>query len=300
MPARKRILFVDDEASIRLTLPPVLEKEGFQVHVAGSVAEALVEINSYQFDVLLTDLNIREEGDGFLVVSAMRHLQPNCVNLILTGYPAFETALQAIHNQVDDYLVKPADVESLIKTVQEKLATRDSQPAAGPKRLSAILRENSSEITRQMLQAMKRDRKIASVPLSDEERLGHLPKLLNALIELLERGGDEPSAEELRLAGEHGKRRKKQGYSIPTVIKDFDFLQQPVYDLIQNKLMGMDVTGLVSDLKRLQSVVEICFSCFSAAPQGRIRQIEVMTLAGHLFRAFVQQYERWSSSSLLD
>jgi len=252
MPAGKRILFVDDEASIRLTLPPVLEKEGFQVHVAGSVAEALVEINSYQFDVLLTDLNIGEEGDGFLVVSAMRHLQPNCVNLILTGYPAFETALQAIHNQVDDYLVKPADVESLIKTMQEKLATRDSQPTAGPKKLSAILRENSSEITRQMLQAMKRDRKIASVPLSDEERIGHLPELLNALIELLERERDEPSAAELRLAGEHGKRRKKQGYSIPTMLKDFHFLHQPVYDLIQSKLMGMDVTGLVSDLKRLE------------------------------------------------
>jgi ActR/RegA family two-component response regulator len=252
MVTSKSILFVDDEASIRLTLPPVLEKEGFQVHVAGSVAEALVEINSYQFDILLTDLNIGEEGDGFLVVSAMRHLQPNCVNLILTGYPAFETALQAIHNQVDDYLVKPADVESLITTMQEKLAARASQPSSGPKKLCVVLGENSSEITRQMLQAMKRDRKIASVPLSDEDRIGHLPKLLNILIELLERERDEPSADELRLAGEHGKRRKKQGYSIASMIRDFDFLQQPVYDLIQNKLMGMDVTGLVSDLKRLQ------------------------------------------------
>jgi len=252
MPAPKRILFVDDEASIRLTLPPVLEKEGFEVRVAGSVAEALVEINSYQFDVLLTDLNIGEEGDGFLVVSAMRHLQPNCLNLILTGYPAFETALQAIHNQVDDYLVKPADVESLITTMQEKLLLRASQPAAGPKRLAAILKENSSEITRRMLEAMKRDRKLSGVPLSDEERVDYLPKLLNALIELLERERDEPSAAELRVANEHGKRRKKQGCPIPTVIKDFDLLHQPVYDLIQNNLMGMDVTELISDLKRLQ------------------------------------------------
>jgi ActR/RegA family two-component response regulator len=252
MPAPQRILFVDDEASIRLTLPPVLEDQGFEVRVAGSVAEALVEINSYQFDVLLTDLNIGEEGDGFLVVSAMRHLQPNCINLILTGYPAFETALQAIHNQVDDYLVKPADLESLIKTMQEKLAARASQPAAGPKRLSTILKENRSEITRQMLEAMKKDRKLSGVPLSDEERVDHLPNLLSVLIDLLERERDEPSTEELRFAGEHGKRRKKQGYSIRTVIKDFEFLQQPVYDLIQSNLMGIDVTGLISDLKRLQ------------------------------------------------
>src|SRR5207244_7390527 len=154
--------------------------------------------------------------------------------------------------QVDDYPVKPADVESLITTMQEKLLVRASQPAAGPKRLAAILKENSSEITRRMLEAMKRDRKLSGVPLSDEERVDYLLKLLNALIELLERERDEPSAAELRVASEHGKRRKKQGCPIPNVIKDFDLLHQPVYDLIQNNLMGMDVTELISDLKRLQ------------------------------------------------
>ena len=78
----RRLLFVDDEESIRLTLPPLLQTEGFEVRVAANVPEALIEINSHQFDVLITDLNISEQGDGFLVVSAMRHLQPRCVNLI--------------------------------------------------------------------------------------------------------------------------------------------------------------------------------------------------------------------------
>src|SRR5207302_90531 len=71
---RKRLLFVDDEEGIRLTLPPVLEQQGFEVRVAATVPEALVEINSYPFDVLITDLNIGAQGDGFLVISAMRHL----------------------------------------------------------------------------------------------------------------------------------------------------------------------------------------------------------------------------------
>ena len=102
---------MDDEASIRLTLPPILDKAGFEVHVAESVADALFEINSFQFDALVTDLNIGEEGDGFFVASGMRHIQPDCFIFILTGYPAFETALQAIHTQVDDYLVKPVEIE---------------------------------------------------------------------------------------------------------------------------------------------------------------------------------------------
>ncbi|HYL14676.1 MAG TPA: response regulator [Terriglobales bacterium] len=125
--ARRRLLFVDDEESIRLTLPPVLQQKGFDVRVAASVSEALVEINSYPFDVLITDLNIGVQGDGFLVISAMRHLQPQCVNLILTGYPALETALQALRTQVDDYLVKPADVEAMIGTINDKLRARGGE-----------------------------------------------------------------------------------------------------------------------------------------------------------------------------
>src|SRR4051812_41551871 len=105
--AKPRLLFVDDEASIRLTLPALLEMHGFEVTSCASVAEALTCMQKGQFDVLLSDLNIGEAGDGFTVVSAMRRSQPNAVTIIITGYPAFETALQAIRRQVDDYVVKP-------------------------------------------------------------------------------------------------------------------------------------------------------------------------------------------------
>jgi DNA-binding response OmpR family regulator len=116
-----RILFVDDEPSIRLTLPTILRQHGFDVRAAGTVREALNEINSHDFDVLIADLNIGEIGDGFTVVSAMRRSQPNCVTFILTGYPVFESALKAIQAQVDDYLVKPADIGTLVAKIEERL-----------------------------------------------------------------------------------------------------------------------------------------------------------------------------------
>jgi len=127
MSSRDRVLFVDDEPSIRLTLPSVLERHGFEVTTAASVPAALREIRSSRFDVLLSDLNIGEEGDGFRIVSAMRSAQPRCVNVILTGYPALESAVQAIRSQVDDYLVKPADVDTIIQVLREKLAARRKQ-----------------------------------------------------------------------------------------------------------------------------------------------------------------------------
>lgn len=121
MPRRKRVLFVDDEPSIRLTLPPILEQHGFDVKAAGSVAEAVLQIEASRFDVLISDLNIEEGGDGLRIVSAMRQKQPRCITLILTGYPGFETAVDALRLRVDDYVVKPVDVELLISALRKKL-----------------------------------------------------------------------------------------------------------------------------------------------------------------------------------
>jgi len=126
MPNRKRLLFVDDEPNIRLTLPPVLEDHGFVVTTAESVDDAIARIDTARFDVLLSDLNIGQEGDGFQVVSAMKKRHPRCVTIILTGYPAFESAVLAIRHQVDDYVVKPADIDVLIKTINQTLTKQSS------------------------------------------------------------------------------------------------------------------------------------------------------------------------------
>jgi DNA-binding NtrC family response regulator len=91
---RRRLLFVDDEPVIRETLEAILTTYGFEVSIAASVAEALQKITWEKFDLLLSDLNIGNPGDGLTVVSAMRRTQPEAVTMILTGYPAFETALE--------------------------------------------------------------------------------------------------------------------------------------------------------------------------------------------------------------
>src|ERR1039457_4406444 len=105
--AATRILCVDDEPAIRETMPHVLRLHGFDATAVGTVAEALAQIAAQPFDVLISDLNIGQPGDGFTVVSAMRRTHPSCINFIVTGYPAFESALAAIQSQVDDFLLKP-------------------------------------------------------------------------------------------------------------------------------------------------------------------------------------------------
>ena len=120
----KRLLLVDDDQNVRLTLLPVLQQSGFEVQLAATVDEALEQIAKRKFELLVSDLNVSERNDGFKVVAAMRRSHPRSVIVLLTGYPAFESAVEGIHHEVDDYLVKPADYDALIETLERKLAAK--------------------------------------------------------------------------------------------------------------------------------------------------------------------------------
>jgi DNA-binding NtrC family response regulator len=87
----KRLLFVDDEESIRATLPLILQEHGFDVESAASVAEAFQKIRTRSSDVVLSDLNIHKQYDGYDVVRAVRKVNPRCVAIILTSSPALNT-----------------------------------------------------------------------------------------------------------------------------------------------------------------------------------------------------------------
>ncbi len=127
--APRRLLFVDDEPSIRATLPAILRRYGFSVTVSATVAAALHEIASHEFDLLLCDLNIEREGDGYEVVRAIREVNPACVVIVLTGYPGLESAVEGIHQRIDDYIVKPAKADTLVALLAEKLASRKTKSA---------------------------------------------------------------------------------------------------------------------------------------------------------------------------
>jgi DNA-binding NtrC family response regulator len=180
---QRRILFVDDESVIRITLSAILSRYGFEVSTAATVAEALQKITSETFDVLLSDLNIGNPGDGLTVVSAMRRTQPDAVTMILTGYPAFETALEAIRQQVDDYIVKPADIPALVNTIENKLATPPQQRhLPPPKRVAMILQEQLQRIEELWLSAIEKDGALSRMALQKEERGDYLRGILEEVI----------------------------------------------------------------------------------------------------------------------
>src|ERR1700756_327621 len=207
-PEQPRLLFVEDEEGIRLTLGTLLNKSGFNVTTAESVRDALTQINSVHYDVLLCDLNIEKPGDGFVVISAMRYAQPHCISLVLTAYPSFENAMEAIQHQVDEFFTKPTDVNTLVEGIKNKLEARRSRVPVPYKRLALVLRENCADILAMIASAAKSDPILSSA--SSNSHQNDLRKIMDALIEYVDVGcnGLEPQA--LKLAAEHGSRRKKQ------------------------------------------------------------------------------------------
>lgn len=248
MEQRIRLLFVDDEPSIRLTLPAILKLHGFEVTVAATVPEALAIIGREQFDVLLSDLNIGQPGDGFVVVSAMRRTQPEAVTMIITGYPAFESALEAIRNQVDDYITKPAEVPKLIENIQRKVVNRQPYRAIVPQRATAIIREKRDHVVRQWLTNVMKSAEMGSVRLSRDSWSYFLPVLLGAAIEAAESRKPELSAADRALAISLGEKRRAQGFSPAMLAEEFRLLLSVIGATIQENLLAVDLSLVIPDL----------------------------------------------------
>src|SRR5690242_21592491 len=99
--ASHRVLVVDDDDLILQLTTEQLVRKGFEVVAAPSVAEALRFIATETFDVLITDLNMPNPGDGFTVVTAMRHSQRHALILLVSGYPDVARAMATIALEAD-------------------------------------------------------------------------------------------------------------------------------------------------------------------------------------------------------
>lgn len=121
--ASGRLLVVDDEESVAVTMGAILEMDGYSVSVTMSGADALRKIRETSFDLVLTDLRL-DDVDGLSIVSEICRVQPDTVSIILTGYASLESAIKALREGAYDYLIKPCDVEELRVVVARGIERR--------------------------------------------------------------------------------------------------------------------------------------------------------------------------------
>jgi CheY-like chemotaxis protein len=250
-----RILLAEDDDAVRDMLRSTLERDGFEVVAVANVRDALRYIATEDFDALLSDLHMPHAGDGFTVVSAMRHTHPQAVTLVLSGYPAIDEALSAIRLQADEVLTKPIQIASLREAIRNKLAHPVARRPLPTESVASILEHDLRATIQEWMALVEQDEELTCVPLSFEARTGHLPNLIADLIFRL-RLPPTAKADPSTTARQHGDLRRKQGYTAAMVVEESRILQVSIFNTLQNNLAKVDFSKVLLDVITIADEVD--------------------------------------------
>lgn len=114
--APRTLLLVDDDRPFLHRLERAMEKRGFEVSTAASVAEGLVQVNENPPAFAVVDMRL-DDGSGLDVVAQLQEIRPDSRAIILTGYGNIATAVTAVKAGAIDYLAKPADADDVFNAL---------------------------------------------------------------------------------------------------------------------------------------------------------------------------------------
>jgi DNA-binding response OmpR family regulator len=135
---KRRILLVDDELAILLTLKAILEIHGFEVETASSAKEGVAKLKANEYHMVITDMRMESERAGYDVVRAAKKTKYDPAVALLTAYPMLGNDWQS--EGANSMLVKPMNTTDLLRQIeallishedakQEKKVTKAAPPA---------------------------------------------------------------------------------------------------------------------------------------------------------------------------
>ena len=161
-----RLLIVDDEKAMRVSLTEIFSLRGAQVTAAADGREAVELLNQRDFDLMLLDLKMPGMS-GIQVLEVAQKVRPGTVVILLTAHATLDSAISAMRRGAFDYLLKPCEPRALIAGVERGLA----------KRAEFLRRQNLVGLMEQTVSALKTDDKpLATSPTAQppkEETILH-------------------------------------------------------------------------------------------------------------------------------
>ena len=266
-----KVLVVEDDDAVRMMLQEGLQRDGFDVVSASNVRDALKLIATETFDVLLSDLHMPLAGDGFTLVSAMRHTHPDALTVVLSGYPALDEAMSSILSQADEIFMKPVRIGELKELIRKRLAEPHAIKRVKSEPVASILEREIETTIQNWLDIVDQDAELTCIPLSRIERTGHLPKLLLDLVIRLRLDSGLPAPISIA-ARNHGAMRLQQGYTATMLVEESRILQVSIFSTLQRNLGGVDFSRL------LLEVVTIADEVDSQLKQAMSSYVRPMTL----------------------
>ncbi len=120
---KRRILLVDDDIAILLTLKAVLEISGFDVETAASAREAKARLRTNEYHMVITDLRMESDTSGREVAAAARKAPNRPAVAMLTAYPPQDE--EWVTEGTDKLLVKPMNTQDLLRQIEALLVSHE-------------------------------------------------------------------------------------------------------------------------------------------------------------------------------
>ena len=252
-----KILLVDDDENDILLTRKSLQRNNCEVVSATSVPEALKQIISQRFDVLITDLHMPDPGDGFAVVTAMRHFQPDAVNLVCSSFPDVQKSMDAILLQADEVLVKPFAADQLAALMDRKRLTSRPAPARAKESAASILDRDIAITVQRWLSRVEQIAELAALTLTAKERTEYLPAMMHSIATRLRSDRSMEGTDCICPAAvAHGQLRYRQGYTAPLIVQESRILQICIFETIERNLPTVDFTTVLSDIMIIADEVD--------------------------------------------
>ena len=125
---RRRILLVDDDMAVLLTLKAVLELNKFEVQTASSASEAVQKLAAGVYEMVITDARMETDDAGFHVIRAARQQAYKPATALLTAYPPRNADWK--HSGVQSLLVKPVGTQDLLRQIEALLVQQQDEKQA--------------------------------------------------------------------------------------------------------------------------------------------------------------------------
>jgi len=120
---KRRLLLVDDELAILLTLKTILEINGFAVDTAASAAEGIAKVKANEYHMVITDMRMESEKAGFDVVRAAKKQKYDPAVALLTAYPLLGSDWKS--EGANSMLVKPMNTNDLLRQIEALLVSHE-------------------------------------------------------------------------------------------------------------------------------------------------------------------------------
>jgi DNA-binding response OmpR family regulator len=133
-----RILVVDDDENIRDTILAILRDEGYVADSAASGHEAIQKSETTIYNVVLLDIKLPDIS-GVELLTKIHETVPRTRKIMVTGFPSQENAIAALNEQADAFLVKPVDIEELLKTIDSQLTLQKQENVFSEQKVSEFI-----------------------------------------------------------------------------------------------------------------------------------------------------------------